>query len=611
MPRARRGSHRAGVADRSGPRTRRAPRARPPLLVVACGACLALSVITGLGLAAVVGAQVSAAGLQATGSADRALVRSSIARLLTFDDLTGSPTAARRASLTSSLSGLIEAGEIQSITIYDGQGQTLASAGQPADGNRNRPPINPEAPRLALDGSNGWVITEELPITLDGANRLGVRLERDGTALAASVDSARAGVLLALLAAGGLLSALLIIAFSTVQTLLTRQADALLETSRRDRLTGLPNHGTVVNELTELVAHARRESGWLVVGLLDIDGFDLYNTTFGHDAGDAVLAEVARALDDEMPPGAIVGRYGPDEFLVAGPASCADQIRPAILRVQDRLRFLRIPSSAETQVPLTVSAGIATYPEHAAAVSELLAAATLTLRDAKASGGNTIRIDVPGDTASAEELRNFDVLRGLVTAIDTKDHYTKRHSEEVAHYAVTIAQHLELDPAFQEAVRQAGLLHDIGKVCVPDAILRKPGPLTEAEAQVVQQHVTVGDLIVGGLPDMELVRAGIRHHHERWDGDGYPDGLRGDQIPRIARIISVADAFSAMTTTRSYRVGLPVAEAVRRMQEAAGLQLDPEFAAAFVALIIDQPEIVTPEGDPTPARLWRMSGAVA
>ena len=586
-------------------------RARPPLLVVACGACLALSVITGIGLAAVVGSQVSAAGLQATSDADRALVRSFVSGLLTGDDLNGPLSASRQASLAASLGALIAPGEIQWVAMYDAGGRVLAIAGQPLSPGQGSALTTGDTPRVALTGANGSVIENELPISLDGTHRLSVLLERDGQSLAAAIDSARAGVILALLAAGGLLAALLIVAFSAVQSLLTNQADALLETSRRDRLTGLPNHGMVVEELTALVAHARRESGWLVVALLDIDGFDLYNTTVGHQAGDAVLAEMARALDEEMPAGAIVGRYGPDEFLLAGPASCADQIRPAIHRVQERLRTIHPASAPGSQVPLTISAGIATYPEHAAAVSELLAAATVTLRDAKASGGDTIRIDAPSDTAPTEELRNFGVLRGLITAIDTKDHYTKRHSEEVAHYAVAIARHLKLDIPFQEAVLQAGLLHDIGKVCVPDAILRKPGPLTDEEARVVQQHVTVGDLIVGGLPDMEFVRAGVRHHHERWDGEGYPDQLRGEEIPRIARIVSVADTFSAMTTNRTYRVGLPVAEAVRRIQEAAGTQLDPEFANAFVALITEQPEIVSPEGDPTPARLWRMSGAVA
>jgi diguanylate cyclase (GGDEF)-like protein/putative nucleotidyltransferase with HDIG domain len=478
------------------------PRARPPLLVVACGACMALAVITGLGLATVVGAQVSAAGLQATSDSDRALVRSTITGQLTSADLTGPLSASRSQALGASLTSLLAPGEIQSVGIFGADGRLIASAGRPARGGTPVPLIS-DVPDVALTSGDNPRIEEDLPISLYGTHRLSVRMERDGGSLAAAVDSARAGVLLVLLAAGGLLSALLIVAFSTVQSLLIRQADALLQSSRRDRLTGLPNHGMVVEELSALVAQARRESGWLVVALLDIDGFDLYNTTAGHQAGDAVLAAVARALDEEMPSGAIIGRYGPDEFLLAGPASCADQIRPAIHRVQERLRGLTLDRPADNRVPLTISAGIATYPEHAAAVSELLAAATVTLRDAKASGGDTIRIDAPGDTGSTEELRNFGVLRGLVTAIDTKDHYTKRHSEEVAHYAVAIAQHLKLDVELQEAVRQAGLLHDIGKVCVPDAILRKPGPLTEAETEIVQQHVTVGDLIVGGLPDMD------------------------------------------------------------------------------------------------------------
>jgi len=580
------------------------------LLLVACGACLALSAITGVGLSAVVASQVTSAGLQGTASGDSAMVRSGIATWLTPEDLKAPPSAVRRAALAAALASLLMPGGVQSVSIRDTAGGVLASAGTPDSAATASRATNADSLRATLEDGPPRIV-EELPVTIDGAHRFTVSLVRDGQALRAASDLARAGVLVALLAAGLLLSGLLIVAFRTVQSLLARQADALQQSARRDRLTGLPSHGTAVDELTELVAQARRESGWLVVALLDIDGFDLYNTTFGVDAGDAVLSEVARSLDEEMPPGATVGRYGPDEFLLAGPATCADQIRPAILRIQERLRDLRIGSASDPHVPITISAGVATYPEHAANVSELLAAATLTLRDAKASGGDTIRIDAPGDTVSAEELRNFSVLRGLITAIDTKDHYTKRHSEEVAHYAMALARRVDLDVAFLESVRQAGLLHDIGKICIPDAILRKPGPLTEDEAHVVQQHVTIGDLIVGGLPEMEFVRAGVRHHHERWDGGGYPDGLAGGEIPRIARIVAVADTFSAMTTNRSYRIGLPVGEAVVRLSEIAGSQLDPAFVEAFVALITEEPELVAPDGDPTPARLWRMSSAVA
>jgi HD-GYP domain-containing protein (c-di-GMP phosphodiesterase class II) len=204
-----------------------------------------------------------------------------------------------------------------------------------------------------------------------------------------------------------------------------------------------------------------------------------------------------------------------------------------------------------------------------------------TLQEAKASGGDAVRVsglESSGQAASA----SFDVLQGLVHAVDTKDRYTKRHSEDVARYGVFLARRIGAEPELIATIHVAGLLHDVGKIGIPDAILRKPGKLTEAEYAVVKQHVALGDSIVRDLPDVDLIRAGVRHHHERWDGDGYLDHLEGEQIPLIARILAVGDAFSAMTTTRPYRKALDVQEALRRLGDAAGSQLDETLVAAFI-----------------------------
>ena len=174
------------------------------------------------------------------------------------------------------------------------------------------------------------------------------------------------------------------------------------------------------------------------------------------------------------------------------------------------------------------------------------------------------------------------MLQGLVFAIDTKDRYTKRHSEDVARYAVFLAEQAGLEPGLIEAIRTAGLLHDVGKIGIPDGILRKPGALTDQEYDVVKQHVALGESIVRDLVAIEIVRTGIRHHHERWDGKGYLDGLAGEEIPLVARILAVGDAFSAMTTTRPYRKALTVEEALRRLGDAAGSQLDERLVTSFI-----------------------------
>jgi HD-GYP domain-containing protein (c-di-GMP phosphodiesterase class II) len=206
----------------------------------------------------------------------------------------------------------------------------------------------------------------------------------------------------------------------------------------------------------------------------------------------------------------------------------------------------------------------------------------------------------------------FDILKGLVQAVDTKDRYTKRHSEDVARYAGCIAERLGAEPEFRSALHASALLHDVGKIGIPDGLLRKPAKLTAEEYAALGQHVALGDMIVRDLPDIDLVRAGIRHHHERFDGRGYPDGLAGHEIPLIARIIAVADAFSAMTTTRPYRIALEVDEAVRRLQDAAGTQLDPDLVPFLVEAIEEgrqAPEL--PESDGWRTRIWAPADQVA
>ncbi len=188
--------------------------------------------------------------------------------------------------------------------------------------------------------------------------------------------------------------------------------------------------------------------------------------------------------------------------------------------------------------------------------------------------------------------------------MDTKDRYTKRHSEDVARYATFLAERHGCAPELVATVRVAGLLHDVGKIGIPDAILRKPGALTEAEYDIVKQHVALGDLIVRDLPEVELVRAGVRHHHERWDGNGYLHRLAGEEIPLIARILAVADAFSAMTTTRPYRKALDVREALTRLGDAAGTQLDERLVITFVNGIETADDAPLPGSEAPPSGLW-------
>jgi diguanylate cyclase (GGDEF)-like protein/putative nucleotidyltransferase with HDIG domain len=402
------------------------------------------------------------------------------------------------------------------------------------------------------------------------------------------------------LSAALLASLLLFLIFRAAQGRLSRQTAALVESTRRDPLTSTLNHGALVGHLAVEIERARDAGVPLGIALVDIDNFRLLNDNHGHRAGDDALLLVVAKLTEKLPGTVTMGRYGPDEFLVIARGPDVVALEPAIDGLRAALADASLQFESTERLPVTVSAGICTYPDHGSSVTVLLAAAARVLQDAKASGGDAVR--VAGAIEPAElQASGFDVLQGLVLAVDTKDRYTKRHSEDVARYAVFLARRLGLDSELIRTIHLAGLLHDVGKIGIPDPILRKPGKLTAAEYEIVKQHVALGDAIVRDVPDIELVRAGIRHHHERWDGEGYLDRLAGDGIPLIARILAVGDAFSAMTTTRPYRKALDIRDALSRLEDAAGTQLDERLVLEFVTGLETDAEAPLPGMQPAVA----------
>ncbi len=175
-----------------------------------------------------------------------------------------------------------------------------------------------------------------------------------------------------------------------------------------------------------------------------------------------------------------------------------------------------------------------------------------------------------------------DVVASMALAIESRDPYTGGHTVRVTGYSVMLAEAMGVDARSLMLLRLGGLLHDIGKVAVPDAILRKPAKLSVEEYEMMKSHATVGHAIVSSIPQMACTCDIIRHHHERWDGKGYPDGLAGDRIPLLARIVAIADAFDAMTSDRPYRTGMPLDAALSEIEKCAGTQFDPKLAALFV-----------------------------
>jgi putative nucleotidyltransferase with HDIG domain len=183
----------------------------------------------------------------------------------------------------------------------------------------------------------------------------------------------------------------------------------------------------------------------------------------------------------------------------------------------------------------------------------------------------------------------YETLKSLARALEARDHYTRGHSERVGELSLAMAQALGLDEERCHLIHNAALLHDIGKIGVRDAVLLAPRKLTDKEMTVIRQHPTFGNIILGPLKFLGAVSDLVKHHHERWDGKGYPDGIRGDAIPLESRIIAVADAFDAMTSTRPYRTALSRDTALAEIRAQAGRQFDPAVVDAFVTVMLDRP----------------------
>jgi diguanylate cyclase (GGDEF)-like protein len=602
-------------------RTQRTPR--PMLLALVFGVVLVLVGVTASALVAVASGHLSSATLSSVVQRDASLVELFVNGTLRASDLDADgPSPARVEGLTRQLAALVGDDGILRIEIRDAAGRIVASDAAEVVGVT----VDASAPMRAaleegrasaelVDGASeaeaagsrpgaGSLVQEYLPLVDVSRRPLAVvALWRDATGLLASLGAAQRDVMIVVLVAAVLLAAMLFLVFRAAQARLTRQHRLILDATRRDALTGMLNHGTVVATLADAVEQCRSRGEAIAVALVDVDNFRLFNDTHGHDAADQVLLRVAEVVEREANVTTRhVARYGPDEFLLVLRGGDMTEAEAATNRIRAALEAVSVRFGDSEDLPISVSVGIAAFPRHATAVTELLSAAAVALSEAKASGGDGLRV-FRGDEEDRVAIGRLDVLQGLVIAVDSKDRYTKRHSEDVARYAVFLAGRLGFDEELQRTIQLAGLLHDIGKIGIPDVVLRKPSKLTADEYGMFQQHVAVGDAIVRDVPNIEHVRAGIRYHHERWDGNGYLEGLEAEAIPIIGRVLAVADAFSAMTTTRPYRKALPIREALSRLEDAAGGQLQKELVAAFVTGIETAPDAPLPGEDPV--GLWR------
>lgn len=363
----------------------------------------------------------------------------------------------------------------------------------------------------------------------------------------------------------------------------------LAERATTDSLTGLANHRAFQERLRAEVERAVRHDRGLALVLMDLDHFKEINDTHGHQAGDEVLAESARRLSQEVRGSELLARIGGEEFAWLLPEADGLEAWQAAERARAAVGQKPFPGVGT----IMMSAGVCDIYEAGGSAPDLFRFADGALYRAKTQGRNaTYRYtpEVVPELAArgrAERLVRTQVLtalQALARAVDARDPSARRHSERVANLAVHLAVEMGWTSERADAVRQAGLMHDVGKLAVPDAILLKPGPLTAPEFEVIKEHAARGAEIVLGVLSPEQV-SWVRHHHERWDGQGYPDGLRGEQIPDGAMVLALADAWDAMTTERSYSHALSEEEALVECRRFAGEQFDAEVVDALVRLM--------------------------
>jgi diguanylate cyclase (GGDEF)-like protein/putative nucleotidyltransferase with HDIG domain len=356
-----------------------------------------------------------------------------------------------------------------------------------------------------------------------------------------------------------------------------------------DGLTELYNHRHFHERLEQEIARGSRFGTIFSLVMMDIDLFKAYNDNYGHLAGDEVLRRIAGCIESSIRSIDMAFRYGGEEFAVILPGTRLSDGYKAAERIR---KTIEVKASHGT-MPITASLGISSWPMDGMTKEEIIGAADAALYQAKQKGRNrtclSSEVVKQELTAISVELESkataLSIIYALAATVDAKDHYTYGHSKKVSQYAVSLAEKLGLTQEKTAVIRAAGLLHDIGKIAVPDSVLNKAGPLSEDEWEPVRAHPELGVEILKHVIDLVNCLPAVLHHHEHYDGGGYPSGLKGQDIPLEARILAISDAFDAITSIRPYRKQLSPQQALDELRRCAGSQFDPELVSIFCGAI--------------------------
>ena len=429
-----------------------------------------------------------------------------------------------------------------------------------------------------------------------------------------------------------------------------------------DGLTGVKTHRFFMEALSAEWKRSTRAGRAFALVLMDLDRFKFVNDFYGHLEGDLVLQRVGHILEANCRRSDVVARYGGDEFVILMPETSMEQAR----QLASKLRSWVCADNLLREKNVSASFGIACYPLHGSSPQELIQVADASMYLSKHQGGNAVstadhfdpgeakkwkkdvleaylgvtlkRLFATGPDAFEEiyqRLKQFteslaateagngvtvaqevpedagpqalpqavlDTVTSLAFAIDAKDHYTQGHSQKVSAYAALIAEAMEMSDAEIDEIRLGAVLHDIGKVGIPEQILNKSGPLNADEWETMKSHVVFGAKILEPLKPLARIREMVHHHHEYFDGSGYPEALRAEQIPLGARIVAVADAYDTITSDRTYKKGRSAEEALAELERCANAQFDARIVEIFVRVMRQQANPIIEVASLTPSR---------
>lgn len=361
--------------------------------------------------------------------------------------------------------------------------------------------------------------------------------------------------------------------------------------ARVDSLTGLLNRRSLDEILPSEIGRHSRYGGVFSLIVLDLDSFKALNDNFGHLAGDELLRQIGIIMNSAVRESDRAFRYGGDEFAILLPQTTIE----AAYKVAERIRqqtYARIEIGSK---PISISLGLASWPADGVVVNDILAAADAALYQAKRSGGNRSQCSIvklgEGNKVNglkktqSQDSNALSAIFAMAATVDTRDRYTHTHSKRVHELSIAIGNGLGMKPLELNLLGTCALLHDIGKIGISDEILNKQEVLSDKEWEIIKSHTVLGASIVSHSAQLEPCVAGILHHHEKYNGTGYPDALKGEEIPLESRILAIADAFAAMTSTRVYSKELTYEAAIEEIKCGAGVQFDPKLVKIFIEVV--------------------------